>query len=184
VRVLEPQRRFRLPLVLALLLALEAACLGLAFLLGPLLAGPAGPVARGRLEARTGRALALLLCAAAAVCACLPDSVLGWWCLYWLACWALGGGRALGRSLFASLVPAPRSGELFGLYAGARRLAAVLGVPAFSGMALLLGSEKLGALSAAVLLLAGTAVLLRVRVEEGRAAAGAASEAASRARGQ
>ncbi len=171
VRVLEPQRRSSLPLMLGLILALEAACLGLAFLLGPLLAGPAA-----RLGTKASLVLALAVYAAIAVYGYFLDSVLDYWCLAWLVACVQGGSQALSRSLFASMIPAARSGEFFSLFGVMEKLATLLGPLLFAAAAALFGSSRPAVLSLIVFFLAGILLLLRVRVEEGRAAARAEEE--------
>ncbi len=172
VRVLEPQRRSSLPLVLGLILALEAACVGLAFLLGPLASSLAA-----RLTAKASLLLAMAAWALIALYACLLDSVLDYWCLAWLVACVQGGSRALGRSLFASLVPAGRSGEFFGLFRLVEKLAALLGALLFVGAAALFGAKRPAVLSLLALFLGGVVLLWRVRAGEGRAAALAEEEA-------
>jgi MFS-type transporter involved in bile tolerance (Atg22 family) len=172
LRVLEPHRLSSLPLILGLILALESACLGLAFLLGrPLLSGLAA-----RMSTPGSLALALGVYAAIAVCGFFLDSVLDFGCLALLAACALAGSRTLGRSLFAGLIPAPRSGEFFSLLGAIGKLAVLLGWLAFTAAAALLGARRPAA-GLAVLFLAALALLLRVRVAEGRAAARAEEEA-------
>jgi hypothetical protein len=172
VRVLEPQRRSSLPIVLGLILALEAACLGLAFLLAPLLSGAAA-----RLGTKASLVLALTVYAAIAVYGYFLDSVLDYWCLAWLVACVQGGSQALSRSLFASMIPAARSGELFSLFGLMERFATLLGPLVFAAAAALFGSSRPAVLSLIVFFLAGILLLLRVRVEEGRAAARAEEEA-------
>jgi MFS-type transporter involved in bile tolerance (Atg22 family) len=173
VRVLEPERRSSLPLLLGLILALEAACLGLAWLLGrPLLSGLAA-----RLDTRSSLVLALAAYAAIAVYGSFLDSVLDYWCLAWLVACVQGGSQALSRSLFASLIPAARSGEFFGLFGIMEKFATLLGPLAFAGAAALFGSSRPAVMSLILFFLAGIVLLLRVKVQEGRAAARAEGEA-------
>jgi MFS-type transporter involved in bile tolerance (Atg22 family) len=172
VRVLEPRRRSQLPLVLGLILALEAICLGLAFLLGrPLLSGLAA-----RLGTRASLILALVVYAAIAVYGYFLDSVLDYWCLAWLVACVQGGSQALSRSLFASMIPAAKSGEFFSLFGIMEKFATLLGPLVFAGAAALFGSSRPAVLSLIVFFLVGIALLLRVKVEEGRQAARAEEE--------
>jgi UMF1 family MFS transporter len=167
VRVLAPERRSSLPVILGLILALEAACLGLAWLLGgPLLSGLAA-----RLGTRSSLVLALAVYAAIAVYGYFLDSVLDYWCLAWLVACVLGGSQALSRSLFASLVPPARSGEFFSLFRIMAKFAALLGPLVFVGAVELFGASRPAVLSLVLFFLAGIVLLLRVKVQEGRAAA-------------
>jgi MFS-type transporter involved in bile tolerance (Atg22 family) len=166
VRVLEPKRRSSLPLVLGLILALETACLGLAFLCSPLLSGLAA-----RLSTKASLVLALAVYAAIAVYGYFLDSVLDYWCLAWLVACVQGGSQALSRSLFASMIPAAKSGEFFSLFGIMEKFATLLGPLVFAGAAALFGSSRPAVLSLILFFLAGIVLLLRVRVQEGRAAA-------------
>ncbi len=172
VRVLEPERQSSLPLVLGLILALEAVCLGLAFLLGrPLLCGPAA-----RLSTKASLVLALVVYAAIAVYGFFLDSVLDYWCLAWLVACVQGGSQALSRSLFASMIPAAKSGEFFSLFGIMEKFATLLGPLVFAGAAALFGSSRPAVLSLIVFFIVGIVLLLRVKVEEGRRAARAEEE--------
>ena len=172
VRVLEPERQSSLPLVLGLILALEAVCLGLAFLLGrPLFSAPAA-----RLNTKASLVLALIVYAAIAVYGFFLDSVLDYWCLAWLVACVQGGSQALSRSLFASMIPAAKSGEFFSLFGIMEKFATLLGPLVFAGAAALFGSSRPAVLSLIVFFIVGIVLLLRVKVEEGRRAARAEEE--------
>jgi MFS transporter, UMF1 family len=82
-----------------------------------------------------------------------------------------GGTQALSRSLFASLVPAYKSGEFFGFYAVFEKFASIFGPALFALAIAFTGQSRVAILSVIVFLAAGAAVLSRVRVDEGRAAA-------------
>ncbi len=81
-----------------------------------------------------------------------------------------GGTQALTRSLFASLVPAERSAELFGFLAMAGRLTGMIGPALFAAVAAASGSTRSAILSVALFFVAGAALLQGVDVEQGRAA--------------
>jgi MFS-type transporter involved in bile tolerance (Atg22 family) len=176
VRVLEPQRRSQLPLVLGLVLALEAVCLGLAFLLSPLFAGLAA-----RLSTKASLVLALVVYAAIAVYGYFLDSVLDYWCLAWMVACVQGGSQALSRSLFASMIPAAKSGEFFSLFGIMEKFATLLGPLVFAGAAALFGSSRPAVLSLILFFIVGIVLLLRVKVEEGRRAARAEEESLKKA---
>ncbi|HUP23925.1 MAG TPA: MFS transporter [Thermoanaerobaculia bacterium] len=82
-----------------------------------------------------------------------------------------GGTQALSRSLFASMIPQHKSSEMFGFFGVAERFAAVLGPALFGLTATLTGSSRYAVLAVAVFFLVGGALLMRVDVEAGRAAA-------------
>jgi UMF1 family MFS transporter len=90
----------------------------------------------------------------------VADSVLDYAALAWLVACLLGGSQGLSRSLTASLLPAARSGEFFGLYGAAQILAAILGPLLFTGVSALFASHRAALLLPAVFLAAGITLLL------------------------
>jgi UMF1 family MFS transporter len=114
--------------------------------------------------------------AAIAVYGFFLDSVLDYWCLAWLVACVQGGSQALSRSLFASMIPAAKSGEFFSLFGIMEKLATLLGPLVFAGVAALFGSSRPAVLSLIVFFIVGIVLLLRVKVEEGRRAARAEEE--------
>jgi UMF1 family MFS transporter len=89
-----------------------------------------------------------------------------------------GGTQALSRSLFASMIPRDRSSEFFGLFAVFEKFAGILGPAVFAAALSITGSSRPAILSIIAFFVVGGALLLRVDVEAGRAAASAADEAA------
>ncbi len=88
------------------------------------------------------------------------------WHFYLLAAMiglAQGGVQSLSRSLFARLAPPEKATEMFGFYNMFGRFAAILGPFLIGYASLVLGSQRLGVLAILVLLVAGFAVLTRVR---------------------
>jgi UMF1 family MFS transporter len=79
-----------------------------------------------------------------------------------------GGTQALSRSLFASLIPKPRSGEFFGFFAIAEKFAGILGPACFAAVIALTGSSRSAILSVIVFFVVGGGLLLLVDVEAGR----------------
>jgi UMF1 family MFS transporter len=86
-----------------------------------------------------------------------------------------GGTQALSRSLFASLIPRHKSGEFFAFFSVMDKAAGLLGPAVFSVSAALTGSSRNAILSVIVFFVVGGVLLSRVRVEEGQAAARAAT---------
>jgi MFS transporter, UMF1 family len=82
-----------------------------------------------------------------------------------------GGTQALSRSLFASLVPRHLSGEFFGFFAVVEKVAGILGPALFALAIALTGSSRGAVLSVIAFFAVGAALLLRVDVAAGRAAA-------------
>jgi len=75
-----------------------------------------------------------------------------------------GGIQSLSRSLFARLIPEAQSAEFFGFYNMVGKYAAILGPTLMGGVSALTGNPRAGILSLSLLLLAGGALLTRVRV--------------------
>ncbi len=82
-----------------------------------------------------------------------------------------GGTQALSRSLFASLIPAFKSGEFFGFYAVFEKFASIFGPLLFAVAIAVTGQSRLAILSVIVFFIAGAIVLSFVDVEGGRARA-------------
>jgi UMF1 family MFS transporter len=74
-----------------------------------------------------------------------------------------GGIQALSRSLYARLIPAPRSGEFFGFYNMLGKFAAILGPVTVGWVAVASGSARLSILSIAVFFILGAILLARVK---------------------
>ena len=79
----------------------------------------------------------------------------------------LGGSQGLARSLFGQMVPETRSAEFFGFFGFFGKVAALLG-PLIYGIMTVLFDSRVGILSIAILILAGTIILRSVDVEQGR----------------
>jgi UMF1 family MFS transporter len=86
-----------------------------------------------------------------------------------------GGIQALSRALFASLIPAGQTAELFGFYNMVGKFAAVLGPFLVGTAAALSGDPRLALLPILLLFLIGAGLLWRVDVAAGRAAVTAPS---------
>ena len=82
-----------------------------------------------------------------------------------------GGTQALSRSLFASLIPAHKSGEFFGFYSVFEKFSSIFGPLLFSVTIALTGSSRNAILSVISFFAVGAAVLAFVDVEKGQNAA-------------
>jgi UMF1 family MFS transporter len=82
-----------------------------------------------------------------------------------------GGTQALSRSLFASLVPAHKSGEFFGFYSVFEKFASIFGPLLFWVTIATTGSSRNAILSVILFFVIGAIVLSRVKVDEGQRAA-------------
>jgi MFS transporter, UMF1 family len=87
-----------------------------------------------------------------------------------------GGTQALSRSLFASLIPAHKSGEFFGFYSVFEKFASIFGPLLFWVTIATTGSSRNAILSVILFFAIGALLLSRVRVSEGQDAARAAEK--------
>jgi UMF1 family MFS transporter len=87
-----------------------------------------------------------------------------------------GGTQALSRSLFASLIPAHKSGEFFGFYSVFEKFASIFGPLLFWITIATTGNSRNAILSVIVFFAAGALILSRVKVAEGQQAARAGEE--------
>jgi MFS transporter, UMF1 family len=79
-----------------------------------------------------------------------------------------GGTQALSRSLFASMIPRYKSGELFGFFGVIDKFAGALGVGLIVILTGLTGQPRWGILGIILLFIIGAVLLKMVNVEEGR----------------
>jgi UMF1 family MFS transporter len=82
-----------------------------------------------------------------------------------------GGTQALSRSMFASLVPRTRVGEMFGFYSVSEKLAGVVGPLLFALVTQATGGGRLATLTLLPMFLGGAWLLLRVDLARGARAA-------------
>ncbi|MBN2551583.1 MAG: MFS transporter, partial [Spirochaetales bacterium] len=164
VEVLPPLRTSNLGLIIGMIFALEALCLLLALAFGGILFARLAE----RMDTKRSLLLALFVYTVIAVWGFFLDSVVEFWCLAWLVACVQGGSQALTRSLFSTLIPAPKSGEFFGLFGIMEKVATIFGPLVFAGAGALFGSSRPGVLSLIVFFIAGMILLLRVDVEAGR----------------
>jgi UMF1 family MFS transporter len=89
-----------------------------------------------------------------------------------------GGAQALGRSLFASLVPRHKAGEMFGFFGLFDRFGGVMGTFVFGVVLAVTGSPRPAILTLVVFFAVGALLLSLVDVERGRRLAREAEAAA------
>jgi UMF1 family MFS transporter len=82
-----------------------------------------------------------------------------------------GGTQALSRSLFATLIPAHKSGEFFGFYSVFEKFSSIFGPLLFSVTIAMTGSSRNAILSVIAFFAIGAALLAFVNVEQGQRAA-------------
>jgi UMF1 family MFS transporter len=162
--VLPPARQSNLGIVLGLILVVEAIGLLFSWLLGkPLFSGLANS-----LDTKRSILLALLVYTVIAIWGFFLDSVIEFWFLAWMVAVVQGGSQALSRSLFASMSPASKSGEFFGLFGIMEKFSAVLGPILFAFAATQFGSSRPAILSVIAFFVIGGFLLTRVNVAEGQ----------------
>jgi UMF1 family MFS transporter len=164
LEVLPPIRKSNLPVVLGTIIGLELIGVLFALLLGRPLFGRLA----GTLDTRRSIILALSVYAVISVWGFFLDSVIEFWFLAWMVAVVQGGSQALSRSLYASMSPAAKSGEFFGLYGVMEKFSAIIGPLLFAAAAAAFNSSRPAVLSLIVLFFVGIFLLTRVDVEEGR----------------
>jgi MFS-type transporter involved in bile tolerance (Atg22 family) len=164
VKVLPPLRQSNLGLVIVMIFTLELICFLLALLLGKVLFFRLA----GIMNTKRSLLLALFVYSVIAVWGFFLDSVIEFWCLAWLVACVQGGSQALTRSLFSTLVPAPKSGEFFGLFGIMEKAATFIGPLLFAAAGAIFGSSRPAVLSLIIFFIVGMILLLRVDVETGR----------------
>jgi UMF1 family MFS transporter len=93
-----------------------------------------------------------------------------------------GGVQALARSLFATMIPRHKAGEMFGFFGVFDRFGGMIGSFVFGVMMVTTGSSRPAILTLIVFFALGAFLLSRVDVERGRRLAREAEAAAHDAR--
>jgi UMF1 family MFS transporter len=132
----------------------------------------------GRLGAKRAIFMGLVVYAGIAVLGYRMRTAAHFFALALLVGMVQGGTQALSRSLFASLVPAHKSGEFFGFYSVFEKFAGLLGPLLFDLVIGFTGSSRNAILSVIGFFVVGAALLSRVDVDAGRRAAAEAEAAA------
>ena len=162
--ILPPARKSSLPLIIGIIVILELIGAAFAWLLGR----PLFTKLAESLDTRRTIILALTVYAVIAVWGFFLDSVVEFWFLAWMVAIVQGGSQALSRSLYASMSPAAKSGEFFGLYGVMEKFSAIIGPLLFAAAAATFDSSRPAVLSLIVLFLIGIFLLTRVNIAEGR----------------
>lgn len=160
---LNPGRENNLVVIIGLLLGLELLLLGISMILRK----PLNKVV-GNFDTKNSIQLALVVYSAVAVWGYFLDSVIEFWFLAWMVAVVQGGSQALSRSLYASLSPAVKSGEFFGLFGIMEKVSTFIGPLLFAAAGLIFGSSRPAVLSLIVIFILGGLLLRRVDVSEGR----------------
>ncbi|MCU0520292.1 MAG: MFS transporter [Anaerolineae bacterium] len=112
-------------------------------------------------------ALSLIVYAVISVWGYFLNSVVEFWLLAWMVAIVQGGSQALSRSLYASLSPAAKSGEFFGLFGVMEKFSAILGPLLFAAAVGIFGNSRPAILSLIVFFAIGILMLRTVDVDEG-----------------
>lgn len=150
-------------LILAYIGGVEAVGVLLAFLLGR----PLFTKLADTFDTRRSIILALIIYAVIAVWGYFLDSVVEFWLLAWMVAVVQGGSQALSRSLYATLSPAAKSGEFFGLFGVMEKFSAILGPLIFAGAVAIFGSSRPAILSLITFFIIGIVLLRVVDIDEG-----------------
>lgn len=125
-----------------------------------------------RLGPKRSLALTLMIWIAAILLAYSATETARFWLAANLIGLALGASQSAGRALVGQFTPPQRSGEFFGLWGLAVRLAAIIGPLTYGAVIYLMnGNHRLAILSTLLFFMAGLLMLLTVDVERGRKAA-------------
>ena len=137
----------------------------------------AGAYATGHIVDRWGArptiACTLVLWCAVVLAAFLVTSIPGFFAVGIAASLGMGSTQTASRSLMALLIPTGRSAEFFGFYGLTGKISAVVGPLLYGTVAAWTGSERPAVLSLVIFFAAGLALIARVDVPRGRAAAAA-----------
>jgi UMF1 family MFS transporter len=163
-RLLPHNMTSNLGVIIGLILAVEAIGVLCAFISGKsLFSGLAE-----RLDTKNSVLLALIVYAVIAVWGYFLNSVIEFWFLAWMVAMVQGGSQALSRSLYASMSPAAKSGEFFGLFGIMEKFSAIIGPLIFSAAVASFGSSRPAVLSIIAFFVVGGLLLAVVNVDEGR----------------
>ncbi len=130
-----------------------------------------------RIGARRAIFVALGVYSAISLYAFVLHTTIQFFALGFLVGTVQGGAQALGRSLFATLIPRHKAGELFGMFGVFDRFGGVIGSTVFGAMLALTGSSRPAILTLVVFFALGAFLLSRVDIERGRRQARAAEAA-------
>ncbi len=162
--VLPGLRQSNLGLIIGLILIVELVCLLLAWLLGKRYFSALAE----KFDTRRSIIFALFIYAIVAIWGYFLNSVIEFWFMAWMVAIVQGGSQALSRSLYASMSPAAKSGEFFGLFGVMEKFSAIIGPLMFAAAGVIFGSSRPAVLSLILLFALGGFLLTRVNVEQGK----------------
>jgi MFS transporter, UMF1 family len=141
------------------------------------IAAAAGAFGCGYLQDRVGHKLALALTLigwiATCIIAALTETKGAFWYAAAIAGICMGSSQSAGRAMAGMLSPPAQSGEFFGLWTFATRLASIFGPLTYGAITWATGgNQRIAIASTAVLFVIGLAILMRVDMQRGAQAAG------------
>jgi len=157
-------REANLGVSLGLIVGVQVLALVFAWLAGPRLFSRLAQT----FDTRRGILLALVIYGIIALWGFFLRANVEFWGLAWMVAVVQGGSQALSRSLYASLSPASKSGEFFGLYGIMEKASSVVGPLLFALAVVLLGSSRPAVLSLVFFFLLGGYLLTRVDIAAGQ----------------
>ena len=163
IEVLPPVRSSSLPIIFAVLMAVQAVGVVFAWLFGRFFK----PLS-DTLDTRRSILVSLLVYCIIAVWGFFLQSTIEFWYLAWMVAIVQGGSQALSRSLYASMCPASKSGEFFGLFSIMSKFASIIGPLLFAAAVAIFGNSRPAILSLIALFLLGGFLLMRVNIEAGQ----------------
>lgn len=167
VKVLPPIRESSLPLIIGILLVIQAVGAVFAYFFGR----PLFTKLAESLNTQRSILLALVIYSVIAIWGFFLDSTVEYWLLAWMVAIVQGGSQALSRSLYSAMSPAAKSGEFFGLFAIMEKFSSIIGPLLFAFAAVTLGSSRPAILSLIAFFIIGGFLLMRVNVPKGIAVA-------------
>jgi UMF1 family MFS transporter len=122
----------------------------------------------GRIGAKRAIFIGLLAYTVISIVGYFMQSARDFYILAFLVGMVQGGTQALSRSLFASMIPAHKSGEFFGFYSVFEKFASIGGPLLFAATIQLTGSSRNAILGVIAFFIVGAWILSRVNVAEGQ----------------
>lgn len=122
----------------------------------------------GRIGTKRALFLGLLVYTGITILGYFMTTPLHFWALAFLVGTVQGGTQALSRSLYSSMIPAYKSGELFGFYGVMDKFAGMMGPTVMGLVATATGSTRLGILSVLTFFVVGATLLYMVDEDDGR----------------
>jgi hypothetical protein len=163
LKVLPPVRQSSLPTIIGILLGIQVIGLLFAFIFGP----PLFTKFAAGLDTRRSIILALVIYSVIAIWGFFLNSTIEYWMLAWMVAIVQGGSQALSRSLYASMSPATKSGEFFGLFGVMEKFSSIIGPLLFALAVVFFGNSRPAILSLIAFFIIGGFLLTRVNVHAG-----------------